>query len=37
MHLPNYLDRDPRQARREAALTANGMQPIVDTKVEPAN
>jgi len=31
MHLPNYLDSDPRVARRKAVLTATGTKPIADT------
>lgn len=31
MHLPNYLSRDPRVARREAALMASGTKPTADT------
>lgn len=27
MHLPNYLQRDPRVVRREAALMVNGTRP----------
>lgn len=31
MHLPNYLERDPRVARREAALMERGIKPTADT------
>ena len=32
MGLPNYLDRDPRVARREAALTETGTKPTAEPK-----
>ena len=32
MGLPNYLDRDPRVARREAALTETVIKPIAEPK-----
>jgi ribosomal protein L37AE/L43A len=31
MHLPNYLERDPRVVRREAVLMANATKLTVDT------
>ena len=31
MHLPRYLDRDPRVVRSEAALTTTGTKPTADT------
>lgn len=31
MHLPNYLNRDPRVARSEAARTRIGTKPTADT------
>ena len=31
MHLPNYLERDPRVARKEAALMAGATKPTADT------
>jgi len=31
MHLPNYLERDPRVARREVVLMASATKPIADT------
>jgi len=37
MHLPNYLDLDPRVARRKAALTATGIKPIADISGADAN
>jgi hypothetical protein len=30
MHLPNYLDLDPRVARREAARTVTGTKPAAE-------
>lgn len=33
MHLPNYLERDPRVARREAARMASGIKPTADTSM----
>jgi ribosomal protein L37AE/L43A len=37
MHLPKYLDRDPRVARREVALMANATKPTADTLLVGAN
>jgi hypothetical protein len=36
MSLPNYLDRDPRVARREAALTGTGTKPTASTSTADA-
>jgi len=37
MGLPNYLERDPRVARREAALMANPIKPFAGRLGEDAN
>ena len=37
MHLPNYLERDPRVSRREAALTVNPIKRSVEQSGEGAN
>ncbi len=37
MHLPNYLNLDPRIARREAALMASGARPTADKQAELAD
>ena len=37
MHLPNYLNLDPRTARRVAALMGNGTKPTADSPEEGAS
>jgi ribosomal protein L37AE/L43A len=37
MDLPNYMERDPRVVRSEAARTVSGMKPTADTKAEDAS
>ena len=36
MHLPNYINLDPRTARRVAALTGGGTKPIAERSAEDA-